>query len=258
MYNLKQAYSTYTEEQFKIWKLLYEGQFKNYPRRAAKAFLQGLERVNFVADRIPHFENTNKILRNITGWELEVVPGLIRDRPFFMLLSEKKFPAATWLRKLDELAYLEEPDMFHDVFAHVPLLTNQYFVDFLQSLSKIALKHIDNPFAIEMIGRVYWFTVEFGLIQESEGLRIYGAGILSSNGETIFCLEDQAVRYPYDVKTIMESHYYKHDFQDRYYVIDSYEQLFGSVNEIEHWLDVALDKYPNVEGDVSKIDVVLN
>ena len=108
-----------------------------------------------------------------------------------------------------------------------------------------------------MIGRIYWFTVEFGLIREDDGLRIYGAGILSSPGETIFCLEDQAVRYDYNVRDIMEHHYYKHAFQDRYYVIDSYEQLFGSVPEIERMVELAVERYPADVEDVSKIDVVL-
>lgn len=257
MYQLSQNYNKYTKEDFEVWKLLYEHQAVNFPGRAAKAFLSGLETVKFVAESIPHFEDTNEILMNKTGWCLEVVPGLIPDKEFFELLSIKKFPATSWLRKLEELDYLEAPDMFHDVFAHVPILSNQYFADFLQALSRIALKHINNPFAIEMIGRIYWFAVEFGLIKESEGLRIYGAGILSSAGETKYCLTDKATRLPYDVKTIMETHYYKHAFQDRYYVINSYEQLFTSIEEIEKWVNIAIEKYPKVNADVTKLDVVL-
>lgn len=258
MFNLKQDYESYTSEDKEVWKLLYERQAINLPGRAADSYIEGIRKINFKSSQIPNFDDTNKILDELTGWKMEVVPGLIQDKLFFELLADKRFPATTWLRKMSELDYLEEPDMFHDVFAHVPLLTNQYFVDFLQALSKIALKHIDNPFAIEMIGRIYWFTVEFGLIQDKDGLRIYGAGILSSSGESIFCLENQAVRYPYDVKAIMENHYYKHAFQDRYYVIDSYEQLFGSVPEIEEWVDIAVQKYPKVEDDVTKIDIVLS
>lgn len=258
MFNLKQDYDSYTKEDFKVWKLLYERQAENFPGRAAKAFLRGLDKVNFVPHKIPDFTETNQVLQRETGWSLEVVPGLIPDKDFFELLADRRFPATTWLRKMSNLDYLEAPDMFHDVFAHVPILSNQYFVDFLQSLSKIALKHIDNPFAIEMIGRIYWFTVEFGLIREADGLRIYGAGILSSAGETVFCLEDKAVHLPYNVQAMMEQHYFKHAFQDRYYIIDSYEQLFGSVDEIEHWVEVAVGKYPSVPQDVSKLDVVLS
>ena len=257
MFNLKQDYDSYTEEAFKVWNLLFERQAVNFPSRASNAFMKAMQKVNFIPSAIPNFDYTNRILKFETGWSLEVVPGLIPDNVFFKLLSLKRFPATTWLRKMSELDYLEEPDMFHDVFAHVPLLSNQFFVDFLQALSKIALKHIDNPFAIEMIGRIYWFTIEFGLIREDDGLRIYGAGILSSAGETVFCLEDQAIRYDYDVRTIMEHHYYKHAFQDRYYVIDSFEQLFGSVSEIEDWVDIAVNKYPKVTDDVTKLDVVL-
>ena len=257
MYNLRQDYDKYTDEDFEVWRLLYLHQAVNFPGRASKVFIEGLKKLNFVASRIAHFDKTNALLDQLTGWKLEVVPGLIPDKDFFELLSTKRFPASTWLRKLSELNYLEEPDMFHDVFAHVPILSNQYFVDFLQELSKIALKHIDNPFAIEMIGRIYWFTVEFGLIQESDGLRIYGAGILSSGGETIYCLTDQAVHYPYNVKAMMETHYHKDSFQDRYYVIESYAQLFGSLEEIEYWVDIAVNKYPIVKENVSKLDIVL-
>jgi phenylalanine-4-hydroxylase len=258
MYQLTQEYEKYTSEDFEVWKLLFEHQAANFPGRAANAFMDGMKKVNFVAESIPHFEETNLILEKATGWNLVVVPGLIPDKDFFELLSEKKFPATAWLRKLDELDYLEAPDMFHDVFAHVPLLTNQYFVDFLQELSKIALAHIDNPFAIEMVSRIYWFTVEFGLINEEKGLRIYGAGILSSAAETNFCLTEKARRYPYDVKNIMEKHYYKHDFQDRYYVIDSYEQIYTSIDEINEWLAIALEKYPTTIQDVTKLDISLN
>jgi len=257
MYQLTQEYDQYTPEDFEVWKLLYEHQAVNFPGRAAQAFMDGFKKVKFTEDSIPHFEDTNEILQNATGWVLQVVPGLIPDKDFFELLSVKKFPATAWLRKLNELDYLEAPDMFHDVFAHVPLLTNQYYVDFLQELSKIALEHINNPFAIEMVSRIYWFTIEFGLINEEKGLRIYGAGILSSAGETTFCLTDKATRYPYDVKTILEKHYFKHDFQDRYYVIDSYEQIYSSIDEIKESLAIAMEKYPNVKEDVTKMDIIL-
>lgn len=259
MNGLTQEYDNYTDEDFEVWKLLYQRQIANLPDRAAKAFLSGLDKVGFVADRIPMFSETDSVLSKETGWSLEVVPGLIPDKNFFELLSIKKFPATTWLRKLNELDYLEAPDMFHDVFAHVPILSNQHFVDFLQALGKLALKHIDNPFAIELIGRVYWFTVEFGLVKSDVGLRIYGAGILSSTGETQFCLGNEATRLSYDVKSVMENHYYKHAFQDRYYIIESYEQLFGSMKEIEYWLDVALSKYSKRSDlqDVTVMDVSL-
>ena len=237
--------------------MLFERQMKNLPGRAADTFLEGLKKINFKGERIPCFKNIDHVLQLETGWQLEVVPGLIPDKAFFELLSEKKFPATCWLRSMEELDYLESPDMFHDVFAHVPILTNQYFVNFLQGLSKIALKYMESPLVVELVGRVYWFTVEFGLIEAKNGLRIFGAGILSSSSETIYCLSKSANRKKYDVKSIMEKSYYKHDFQDRYYVIKSYKQLFDSIEEIEYWVEIALNKCSTFKEDVTKLDVVL-
>lgn len=245
MYNLKQEYDKYTDEDFLVWKLLYQRQRVLLQNMASKEFIEGMDEMHFSDDKIPDFTHVNNVLANTTGWQIEVVPGLIPDKDFFELLANKKFPSSTWLRKLENLDYIEEPDMFHDCFAHMPLLTEQFFVDYLQELSKIALKHIDDALAIELIGRIYWFTVEFGLIQEKEGLRIYGAGILSSSGESIFCLGDKANRKPFNIKKIMELHYYKDHFQDRYYVINSYKDLFDAIPEIDSLMKHALNTIPH-------------
>lgn len=242
---MRQIYGSYTEEDFEVWKILYERQMKNLPSAASKAHLEGLDKVNFVADAIPKFEETNEILHQLTEWKLAVVPGIVPDYTFFELMSNCRFPATTWLRKMQELDYLEEPDMFHDVFAHVPLLTNQNFVNFLQELSKIGLHYVGNDYAIEILSRVYWFTVEFGLIQEETGLRIYGAGILSSAGETKFSLSNQPPKYDFDVRTIANTPYRKDVFQDRYFVIQSYEQLYNSIPEIKEVLAEMVKKRPN-------------
>ncbi len=239
-----QKYEEYTEEDFKVWKLLYDRQIPNLPNAASREYLEGLKLIHFTADKIPHFEETNKILRELTGWSIHVVAGLIPEDAFFELMSNRKFPASTWLRSLSKVDYLEEPDMFHDVFGHIPLLTNQPFVDFLQALSKIALGYIDNPWAIELISRIYWFTVEFGLIQEEGQLRIYGAGILSSAGETKYCLSDEATRMDYDVDQIMQTSFRKDVFQEQYFVISSYEQLYHSINQIEAFLEREANQQP--------------
>lgn len=239
---MRQIYGNYSDEDFQVWKILYDRQIANLPRAASKAHLEGLEKVDFVPDQIPHFEDTNKILSGLTGWKLAVVPGIVPDYTFFELMSNRCFPATTWLRKMEELDYLEEPDMFHDVFAHVPLLTNQSFVDFLQELSKIGLGYVGNDYAIELLSRIYWFTVEFGLIREAEGLRIYGAGILSSAGETKYCLSDGPPKYDFDVRTIAGTSYRKDVFQDRYFVVESYEQLYASLPEIKEVLAELVEK----------------
>ncbi len=245
MFGMKQEYDKYTEADFLVWKLLYEKQMEVLPHRAAQTYLDGLKDMNFKAEEIPNFDYINGVLSNTTGWQIEVVPGLIPDKEFFELLANKKFPSSTWLRKLEEIDYLEEPDMFHDCFAHMPLLINQFFVDYLQELSKIALKHIDDALAVELIGRIYWFTVEFGLIQEPQGLRIYGAGILSSSGESIYCLGNDANRLKFNAKEILEKHYYKDHFQDRYYVIESYKELFDEIPNFSSAIEYALHKIPH-------------
>lgn len=238
--DLKQDYEAYTEEDFKVWNILYERQMPNLPKAASQAYLDGVKIVNFTADKIANFEELNQILKDTTGWAVQVVPGLIDDDLFFGLLNNRRFPSSTWLRKMEQLDYLEEPDMFHDAFAHMPMLTNQHYVDFLEKLSGIALKHIDDPWAIQLLSRIYWFTIEFGLIRENEELRIYGAGILSSKGETKFSLSDEPAHYPYDVKRIMNQEYWKDKFQDKYFVIESFEQLYNSIPEIESVLEKML------------------
>lgn len=237
---IQQEYKKYSKEDFKVWSILFERQMKNLPEKATAEFLKGMDKVEFKKEKIPNFDEVNKKLRQLTGWELQAVPGIVPDKIFFELLYTKKFPATTWLRKMSQLDYLEEPDMFHDVFAHVPLLSNQPFCDFLQGLSIIALKHIDNDWAIELVSRIYWFTVEFGLINEEGNLRIYGAGILSSNGETDFCLSDEPPKHVFDVAEILNSPYIKEKFQEKYFVIDSYENLFHSLDQFERALEKML------------------
>lgn len=237
---MKQEYEKYSVEDFLVWRKLFDTQMAQLPQLADKAYLEGIEKIEFRADKIPNFDEMNKLLGSITGWEVVVVKGLIPEKEFFELLLNRKFPSSTWLRKMEELGYLEEPDMFHDTFGHVPILTNQDFCDFLQGLSKIALKHIDDAWAIELLSRVYWFTVEFGLIRQKEGLKIYGAGILSSESESVYCLSDEAVHLPYDIGVIYKTPYIKHKFQERYFVIESYKQLYNSLPAIESLLEKEL------------------
>ena len=259
MYNLAQQYEQYTTEDFLVWKLLYQRQRVLLQNMASKEFIHGMKEMHFNEEKIPDFNHVNDVLATTTGWQIEVVPGLIPDKDFFELLANKKFPSSTWLRKLEQLDYLEEPDMFHDCFAHMPLLSEQFFVDYLQEISKIALKYIDDALAIELIGRVYWFTVEFGLIQQENGMRIYGAGILSSSGESIFCLGEKANRLPFDIKSMMEKHYHKDHYQDRYYVINSYKDLFDAIPEIDRLLEQTLKQIPHEKNvNATPLDIKIN
>lgn len=237
---LRQVYENYTPQDHHVWNLLYQRQMEVLPNRADENFFKGLEMIQFSDKFIPNYDEVNKHLANITGWAIYVVPGLVPDKDFFELLANKKFPCSTWIRKIEQLEYLQEPDMFHDVFGHVPLLTEPSYCEFLSGLARIALKHIDNAWAIELLSRVYWFTIEFGLIKTKKGNRIYGAGILSSPGESIFSLEGLVPEYPFDVSKVYETSYIKSKFQERYFLIDSYEQLYGSLDLIEKELEVKI------------------
>lgn len=228
-----QEYSAYTDEDFAVWKVLYNRQMEILPKLAAKEYLDALKVVNFTGDRIPHFDEVNKLLGEYTGWKIDVVPNIIPVEVFFPKLERRTFGATTWLRKMSELDYLEEPDMFHDVFGHVPLLSNETFCAFFHGLSKIAIQHLDNPEVLEKLGRMYWFTIEFGLIRESGNLKIYGAGIMSSHGETKYSVSNEPTHLPFDVEKILNTTYNNMVIQDTYFVIDSFEQLFESLGEIE-------------------------
>ncbi len=229
---MQQAYDYYTADDRWVWQRLCADQLTVLPQVASQRFLEGLRRVDFRAEEIPDFRRVNPRLQAATGWTLVAVPGIVDDALFFGLLAERKFPATTWLRTPAQLHYLEEPDMFHDVFAHVPLLTDPFFADFLHALGALALHHLANPAAIERLARLYWFTVEFGLIAEPAGLRIYGAGILSSAGETQFCLGPEPARRSFDLTEILATPFAKDRMQSVYFVINSYQQLIDCVPEL--------------------------
>ncbi|MCW3085524.1 MAG: phenylalanine-4-hydroxylase [Bacteroidetes bacterium] len=237
-----QIYSNYTTSDFLVWKTLFKRQMEILKPIVSAEYLTALEKVKFNSEKIPDFRELNKLLNSLTGWSLEVVPNISPQKEFFEFLSMKKFTATCWLRSMEQLDYLEEPDMFHDVFAHVPLLGNQHYVDFFKGISDIALKHIDNPRAIELLGRIYWFTIEFGLIREQDELKIYGAGIISSMGETKQCLSADVVHLDFDIPAIFHTDFRTDILQEKYFIINSFEQLWKCLPEIESCLQTVLEK----------------
>lgn len=232
-----QIYADYTPHDFLVWKTLFNRQMNILTPNVSAAYLEALNTIRFNDSRIPNFEEVAEILKPITGWSLEVVPNISPTPTFFTFLSQKKFTATCWLRSMEQLDYLEEPDMFHDVFGHAPLLSNEPYVNFFKGISDIALKHIHNQDKIDLLGRIYWFTIEFGMIRENDKLKIYGAGIISSKGETEHCLSEKTTHLPFNVTTIMETPYRTDILQEKYFVIDSFEQLYNSLPEIEAYLD---------------------
>ncbi len=233
----KQVYSNYNKEDQVVWETLFNRQMELLRPIVSNQYLKALQMVGFKSDKIPNFIDVNMVLHNITGWSLEVVPNISAQKEFFTFLSKRKFTATCWLRTMKQLDYLEEPDMFHDVFGHVPLLLNHNYVNFFKGISEIALKHIDNLKAIELLGKVYWFTIEFGLINEDNCVKIYGAGIISSKGETENCMLSTAKKIAFDIQTIFDTNFRTDIFQDCYFVIDSFEQLYNSLTDIELLLE---------------------
>ena len=225
-YIVDQKWDEYTPENHDVWKILYEQQMELMHGRACPEFFDGINDLEIDKNKIPDFKDVNKILKEKTGWEVVAVAGLIPDLPFFKFLSERKFPAGNFIRTREQLDYIQEPDIFHDLFGHVPLLSNPIFADYLENFGKGGLRAAEFG-TIKNLSRLYWFTVEFGLMQTAEGLRIYGSGILSSPGETVFALEDPSPnRIGFDLKRIMQTQYRVDDYQQGYFVIDSFDQLF--------------------------------
>ncbi len=231
-----QIYADYTQEDFSVWKTLYERQTELLRDSASSEYLNALNVVGFSAHRIPDFTEIEAALKPLTGWSLTTVPNISEQKDFFAFLAQRKFTATCWLRSMEELDYLEEPDMFHDVFGHVPLLSNTHYTDFFEAISHIALEYMHHPKAIELLGRIYWFTIEFGLIREEGELKIYGAGIISSYGETNHCLSNATEKFDFDVVKVFNTDFRTDTLQDRYFVIDSYEQLYSSIPEIRQEL----------------------
>jgi phenylalanine-4-hydroxylase len=216
----------YTDEEHQVWHELITRQKKVLPGRACTEYIEALELLELPEDRVPQCEEISRILRQHTGWEVAPVPALINFTDFFNLLASKRFPAASFIRAREEMDYLQEPDIFHEIFGHTPLLTDPRFAAFTHAygLAGAAARKEDRP----MLARLYWFTVEFGLIHRpQEGLRTYGAGVVSSSGETLYALEsEQPVRKPFDPVDVLRTPYRIDIFQPIYFVIESFDTLY--------------------------------
>ena len=224
-YTCPQDYAAYTAADHDTYRRLYERQRALLPGLASQAFINALPSRG-ASDRIPRFEEVNERLYKATGWELVGVPGLIPEVPFFTLLANRKFPVTDWIRKPEEFEYIVEPDIFHDLFGHVPLLFNPVFADYVQRYGQGGLK-AQGLGSCEMLSRLYWYTIEFGLIREAGQLRAYGAGILSSSGELAYSVQSpEPQRIPLQLERTMRTRYKIDTYQQTYFVIDSFEQLF--------------------------------
>ncbi len=220
----------YSEEENQIWSELYERQMQIIPGRVCTEFLDGLEALELPKDRIPQPTEVSEVLRDKTGWEVAPVPALINFDRFFKLLSERKFPAASFIRTRSEMKYLQEPDIFHEIFGHTAMLTHEAFADFTQAYGKAGVdaSHKERV----LLARLYWFTVEFGLLNAGDGVRIYGGGIASSPGETLYAVESpEPIRRPFDPVDALRTPYRIDIYQTVYYVLDRLDDLFELAGE---------------------------
>ena len=226
MKDLEQDWNSYTSEQHATWRKLFHRQEAVLARRACQPFLDGLKALGVEAEGIPDFRRLNEALERATRWRIVAVPGLVADDVFFEHLANRRFPSTCFIRRAEQLDYLQEPDIFHDIFGHVPMLMNPVFADYMEAYGKGGLKAL-RLHNLEHLARLYWYTVEFGLIATPDGIRIYGSGIVSSKGESIYCLESaKPNRIAFDLLRVMRTRYRIDDYQESYFVIDNFEALF--------------------------------
>jgi len=224
-WTIGQDWASYTPVEHQTWDTLYARQMQILPGRASDAFLNGLKALDLNAGGIPDFEVINPKLKALTGWTVVCVPGLVPDAVFFDHLANRRFPSGQFIRKPDQLDYLQEPDIFHDVFGHVPMLTDPDFADYMEAYGKGGQRAAGLG-VLPQLARLYWYTVEFGLMESPDGLRIYGAGIVSSATESVFALDDPSPnRIGFDLERVMRTLYRIDDFQQVYFIIPSIEAL---------------------------------
>jgi phenylalanine-4-hydroxylase len=257
-WTIDQGWDRYTPAEHAVWKTLFERQSKLLPGRACDAFVAGMRALPIASDAIPDFRRLSDVLLRHTGWQVVAVPGLVPDDVFFDHLANRRFPAGSFIRKAEQLDYLEEPDVFHDVFGHVPMLMNPVIADYIQAYGVGGLR-AQKLGKLANLARVYWYTIEFGLLEERGQLRIYGSGIVSSHAETLFALDDPSPnRIRFDLERVMRTRYRIDDFQETYFVIDHLERLLelAHIDFAPHYAAVA--SAPDFDpGEVLATDAVL-
>lgn len=256
---VEQPWSSYSATDHETWATLFRRQREVLKGRASREFLDNQQRFGMSPDAIPRYDELNEVLAKSTGWQLIGVEGLLPELDFFDHLANRRFPVTWWIRKPEQIDYIAEPDLFHDLLGHVPLLLNPVFADYMAAYGRGGVKaHGIGPEALVNLTRLYWYTVEFGLIREAGGLRIYGSGIVSSKGESIHCLESSAPnRLGFDLERIMRTRYRIDTYQKTYFVIDSFEQLMDATRPDFRPIYARLTEQPSIAaGDVLASDQV--
>ena len=223
---IEQHWDKYTPQDHKTWGALFNRQLTTLKGKVCQEYLDGLKTLHLTADEVPNYDKMNRYLKAATGWEVLPVPGLIASRPFFSMLANKQFPAGTFIRTPEQLDYLEEPDIFHDVFGHVPLLSNPAYADYMQAYGKGGLLAMDHK-GVKYLARLNWYTIEFGLIVSGGDFKAYGAGIMSSFGEAKYVMSDPSPNIvKFNLERVLRTGYYIDDLQATYFAINSFESLF--------------------------------
>ncbi|MBI3677209.1 MAG: phenylalanine 4-monooxygenase [Proteobacteria bacterium] len=257
-FTIDQHWERYSAAEHGVWKTLFERQSKVLPGRACSEFMAGLKNLHLGPDQIPDFERASDTLEKLTGWRTVAVPSLVPDDIFFDHLANRRFPVGQFIRRPDQLDYIEEPDAFHDFFGHVPMLAHPVFADYMEAYGKGGQRALKEFGKLKNLARLYWYTVEFGLIEKPEGLRIYGSGIVSSRAESIYAVESPSPnRIHFDLERVMRTDYRIDDFQESYFVISSFDELFQETYKDFAALYRKLESGPNYKpGDVLAVDRV--
>ena len=258
-WTIDQRWEHYTPAEHALWDQLFARQVAQLADRAHPAFLEGLQRLDLGGGGVPDFRRLSERLHAATGWQVVAVPGLVPDDVFFRHLSERRFVAGNFIRTPEQIDYLEAPDVFHDVFGHVPLLADPVFADYMQAYGQGGLRSLDFG-ALKRLSRLYWYTVEFGLIRAGDDLKLYGAGIVSSHGESVFALDDPSPhRIGFDLARVMRTPYKIDDYQALYVVVDSFEQLLRTTLDTDFApLYRALDRQDDIDiSDLQADDVLI-
>jgi phenylalanine-4-hydroxylase len=232
-YLIEQDWKAYTPEQHAVWQELVARRMPQLREHACAEYLDGFEQIGLREDRLPDLKAVSALLAPRTGWASTPVSGFLPANAFFEMLAARRFPTTTWLRARESMDYTPEPDIFHDVFGHVPMHAHPVFADFLEHYGKTCASVIDRPEALERLGRIFWFTVEFGLIRQDGEIKVYGSGLISSHGECTRVLNGGCEVKDFDLETVMNQEMQTSEMQPVLYAVESFEQIYESAKEAE-------------------------
>src|SRR4051794_31915243 len=228
---IEQRPADYTRENHAVWKLLFARRMQHLRQVGSSAFINGIQAIGLTSDRVPDLETMNRRLEPITGWRAVAVSGFLEPTLFFQCLAERRFPTTVIVRPMEQLDYLPEPDIFHDVFGHVPMHADPIFADFLQRFGAIAAT-AKSAAEVRMLTRLFWFTVEFGLIRENGEIKVYGSGLISSMADCLNALSPNCERRPFSLEAVLQQEFEIDQLQPVLFVIDSHQQLFDAVEQV--------------------------